>query len=151
MGSANSCNITNPLTWSIRNFDSVDSSGTNIVESGDENTLKLRKSTLPFKKNDLCNAKGTYIPTTSLKDELLPESAVKIYPNPTRDELFIELLTSNNAQTKVTIFDLTGRIIHTEKSNSEVLRINTPQFARGIYFVRVEQEGRFLTKKIVVQ
>lgn len=151
MGSANSCNITNPLTWSIRNFDSVDSSGTNIVESGDENALKLRKSTLPFKKNDLCNAKGTYIPTTGLKDELLPESAVKIYPNPTRDELFIELLRSNSAQTKVTIFDLTGRIIHIEKTNSEVLRIDTPQYARGIYFVRVEQEGRFLTKKIVVQ
>jgi Secretion system C-terminal sorting domain len=151
MGSANSCNITNPLTWSVRSFTSVDSSGTNIVESGDENALKLRKTTLPFKKIDLCSAKGTYTPSTSLKDELLPESAVKIYPNPTRDELFVELLTSNKAQAKVTIFDLTGRIIHVEKTNSDVLRIDTPQYARGIYFVRVEQEGRFLTKKIVVQ
>jgi Secretion system C-terminal sorting domain len=150
MGSPNSCNITNPLTWTIRNFVSVDSAGTTVVESGDENVLKLRKSALPYKKSDLCSAKGTYIPT-SLRDELLPESAVKIYPNPTRDELFVELLTGNKAQAKVTIFDLTGRIIHTEKTNSDVLRIDTPQYARGIYFVRVEIEGKFLTKKIVIQ
>jgi Secretion system C-terminal sorting domain len=150
IGNQNSCNITNPITWNVRNFNATESTGATITESGDENVLKLRKIALPYKKNDLCSAKGTYIPT-GIRDELLPDNAVKIYPNPTRDELFIELLTDNKAQAKVTIFDLTGRIIHTEKTNSDVLRIDTPQYARGIYFVRVEQEGRFLTKKIVVQ
>jgi Secretion system C-terminal sorting domain len=150
IGGQNKCNVTNPLTWTVRNFKAIESTGALITESGDENLLKLRKTSLPYKKNDLCSAKGTYNPT-SLRDELLPDSAVKIYPNPTRDEMFVELLTSNKAQAKVTIFDLTGRIIHTEKTNSDVLRINTPQYARGIYFVRVEQEGRFLTKKIIVQ
>jgi Secretion system C-terminal sorting domain len=150
MGGPNSCNITNPLTWSIRNFTSVDSTGTNITESGDENVLKLRKSNLLYKKNDLCSAKGTYIPT-GLREELLADSAVKIYPNPTRDELFVALFTDNKVQAKVTIFDLTGRIIHSEKTNSELLRIDTPQYARGIYFVRVEMNGKFLTKKIVIQ
>jgi Secretion system C-terminal sorting domain len=149
-GGQNSCNVTNPLTWSVRNFTGVDSTGMNITESGDESPLKVRKVAGIFKKADICIAKGTYIPT-SLRDELLPESAVKIYPNPTRDELFIELLTGNKAQSKVTIFDLTGRIIHTEKTNFDILRIDTPQYSRGIYFVRVEQEGRFLTKKIIVQ
>jgi Secretion system C-terminal sorting domain len=150
MGSPNSCNISSPLTWSIRSFTSADSTGTNITESGDENVLKLRKTALPFKKNDLCSAKGTYIPT-GLRDELLADSAVKIYPNPTRDELFVELFTDNKVQAKVTIFDLTGRMMHTEKTNSELLRIDTPQYARGIYFVRVEMDGKFLTKKIVIQ
>jgi hypothetical protein len=150
IGGQNKCNVTNPITWNVRSFKAVESTGATITESGDENALKLRKTTLPFTKNDLCSAKGTYIPT-GLRDELLPESAVKIYPNPTRDELFVELLTSKNAEAKVTIFDLTGRIIRIEKTNAQVIRIYTPQYARGIYFVRVEQEGRFLTKKIVIQ
>jgi len=70
------------------------------------------------------------------------EQSFGLYPNPASIYLTIE---NNTTMTRVEIFDLTGRIIHTENPNTTTSRMNVIDFSNGIYFVKVNGKfaGRF--------
>ena len=88
--------------------------------------------------------------TISINDLRLPDDAVKMYPNPAHDILFVEIPDFTEGVASAQIFDVTGRIIHSERTNFDLFRINTSRYAKGIYFLKVEIGGKFLTKKFVV-
>ena len=144
------CNIKAALNWSIRNFTAVDSSGLVILEGGDDNGGRTSKRASPiFTVQSICSAAGTYIPTSG-NDIRLPDNAVKMYPNPAHDILFVEIPDFTEGVASAQIFDVTGRLIHSERTNFDLFRLNTSRYAKGIYFLKVEIGGKFLTKKFVV-
>ncbi|MFA9220680.1 MAG: T9SS type A sorting domain-containing protein, partial [Sediminibacterium sp.] len=63
----------------------------------------------------------------------------QLYPNPASESLSILLNEKESAL--IEIFDQTGRRVHSEKSNAQVLKIemNVSQFSTGIYTVKVIQ------------
>tara|TARA_R110002049_G_scaffold90686_3_gene227157 strand:+ start:3471 stop:5252 length:1782 start_codon:yes stop_codon:yes gene_type:complete len=84
------------------------------------------------------------------EDEL--NASVKLYPNPTKDNLFIE----NNglvALEKIVIYDLSGRcIFKQDMSNaSRVTTINLNSVSKGIYFVNIHSDTTSITKRMVLE
>jgi hypothetical protein len=71
------------------------------------------------------------------------------YPNPTNGEFTIEL---NNGLPKVIeVMDLTGRVVKTIRTASDVSQVNLDGFAAGLYYVKVSSNNASETLKIVKQ
>lgn len=69
---------------------------------------------------------------------------VRLYPNPTTDNLLITISELTNANTTVSFIDLTGRVI--SKSNVEFSSagnafVNTSSLTAGIYIIKIESNN----------
>ena len=84
----------------------------------------------------------------SVKDYLFDN--IKIYPNPVRDEIFIENL-DDAGFTKLEIFDLYGRVVFTKKIKGQIsARINLKNLEiPGIYILKLNQANKYLSYKII--
>lgn len=69
----------------------------------------------------------------------------KIYPNPSSD--IINIKTNQNVK-QILLYDIQGREVYSSSENTENLKVN--QFNKGVYFLKIEAESGFITKKIVV-
>lgn len=66
---------------------------------------------------------------------------MNIYPNPTNDELYIELNKEINGL--IEIYDVMGKKMITKKiKNDKIIRINIKAYSNGIHFVKVIDEGK---------
>lgn len=77
----------------------------------------------------------------------------KIYPNPAREELFVEFPDANSDQYRVEFFDLSGKLIHQETltSNTTVLSIAVGNLAAGQYNLRVQSGNTLVNQLINIQ
>ncbi len=74
--------------------------------------------------------------------------ALTIFPNPTRDLVFI---ISNNEINEVEISDISGTILFSEKIINKKTKLQFSSFDTGIYFVKISQSnGMIFTKKIIL-
>lgn len=77
--------------------------------------------------------------TTSIDHEF--ETKLKVYPNPSNGIIHIEGLDNFTAE----LYDIAGNKI-AESHNSSV-----SCFISGIYFLKIESQGHFITKKIIIK
>ncbi len=78
-------------------------------------------------------------------------SSINLFPNPADNHLTIDL-GSNNKKVKVTITDITGKIIYTNISTyTQKVEVNTQDFATGIYVVQIQAADFIGNKKLVVE
>lgn len=71
---------------------------------------------------------------------------LKMYPNPAKNSLFIE--TALNSDINVSIINMLGKeVIKTKVINNSV---NVSNLASGIYLVKITEEGRTSTKKLII-
>lgn len=75
-------------------------------------------------------------------------TGLKVYPNPVSNgTLFIE--TAANAEKTVAIFDILGKqVLNTTTSNNA---INVASLYAGVYVVKITEEGKTATRKLVVR
>ena len=87
----------------------------------------------------------------SVKEEKSGIASVNIYPNPVSDMLNMSFLLDKSEDVTVKISDVTGRIIYSEKINSEggqnVISINTSSLSSGLYFVHINYNGQNISRK----
>ncbi len=80
----------------------------------------------------------------SVEDETLGN--VVLYPNPVEDILIIQ--TSGDLTEKIaTVFDITGKRVYNQKLLNNELNVSSLQ--NGVYFLRIESNGKRLIKKFV--
>jgi hypothetical protein len=83
----------------------------------------------------------------SVKDN----NRISFYPNPANN-YFTIALGSNNKKIKITITDITGKIIYTTTATeTQNIEVNIKDFAEGIYVVRIQTEDFLQTEKLIVQ
>ncbi|MGV7106692.1 S8 family serine peptidase [Flavobacterium sp. U410] len=75
------------------------------------------------------------------KEELL------VYPNPVSSGMILNIISSNNSEKKIQIFDLLGKQVLNANIVNE-LKMNIPQ---GIYIIKIVEAGLIITKKLVVK
>jgi alpha-tubulin suppressor-like RCC1 family protein len=79
-------------------------------------------------------------------EDINASEKIKIYPNPTNEVLLIEN-NSNSTIDKITLTDLTGKIVFDAKDS--LSKINMQNFESGIYILNISSENGIYNYKIV--
>lgn len=77
-----------------------------------------------------------------------------VYPNPTDEEVWVELALQNTAPVTLSLFDLTGRKVASQMVNGDFIQesVSVTDLPSGIYLLTISQEGEQLaTEKVLVR
>lgn len=80
-------------------------------------------------------------------------NTVGIYPNPAKDEFFIDFPKALNGKANVTIYDMSGKLVSTiEKVDTKTkTSISTSGINNGVYVVKIDALGYQASSKLVVK
>lgn len=76
---------------------------------------------------------------TEIVQQSAKSSELRVYPNPNTGSFVIE--TNNSIVKTIEIVDLTGRIIISEKTDSDMIKMNITDLANGVYHVRIKSDN----------
>lgn len=96
------------------------------------------------------------ISSVSVKEIAGQDFGIYVSPNPAND--FAELNVNSQIETKVSVevIDVLGKVVHSLKNvklndGENNIRLNTSDFAKGLYFINVSSERNKITQKLLVQ
>ena len=109
--------------------------------------------TVSISNNMGCNLEKTYTVDYETVIISVKGLSLKVYPNPVYEILNIDYNIVNIENAIIKIYDITGNTVSkTEINNSKgVLKINTSNFAEGMYFLQVENNEISKTIKFIKQ
>ena len=85
-------------------------------------------------------------PLESLKDNL------KIYPNPTKDFILIDLSkVTSDKETEICIYSLTGNLVKKSKSQDNLVMMNVEELLDGVYIISINSNGSYERQKLIIQ
>lgn len=85
-------------------------------------------------------------------EELEINSPIKIYPNPVKDLLTLDLSETNQTFTEINIFNALGEMVYQQKVASSITEINTNQLNSGIYFLLLkDNSGTSYSHRLIKQ
>ena len=88
---------------------------------------------------------------SSVKEDVEQKNSLEVFPNPAHDKIFIHL-KQNELLNEVSVYDVTGREIISEKNNfSSLISIDVSNLNTGIYLLRVKSNKATFVTKVVVQ
>ena len=85
-------------------------------------------------------------PISGLPDPNQPENLISTYPNPFDQYLYLE---TNDLNSNYSIYDLAGRKLKSGILNGPNTMLNTADFNKGVYLVKVSNETKDAVVKIV--
>lgn len=71
--------------------------------------------------------------------------AIKLYPNPTQDNLKI----MNSAGAQIDIYNVIGKLMLKNSIESSLQTIDISHFEKGVYFVQINNKGKRVIEKVV--
>lgn len=76
-----------------------------------------------------------------------------LYPNPTSGIVNVEFEMGNEQwkDAEIQIFDMYGKLLHTEPANDSTIQTDMSPFADGVYTFRIKTQDGVVTRKIVKQ
>ncbi|MEM6802430.1 MAG: T9SS type A sorting domain-containing protein [Bacteroidota bacterium] len=77
---------------------------------------------------------------TSIESPLRSLGAIKVYPNPSRDQVFIE--KEKEGEMKVSLRDMRGRILIEHTVSNSIDQLNLSQLPSGIYILNMRDENQ---------
>lgn len=86
---------------------------------------------------------------TSISNSRLNELPVTIYPNPTTGGV-CEVYCPLNEEVTLSVYDAAGRKLKEEKFTQQYF-LQTEEWERGVYFVRLVGDGKAVVKKLIVE
>ncbi len=75
-------------------------------------------------------------------------SGFKLYPNPAFNDV-VYITTEKNARKEVTVYDVFGEIVLTERILNTALNIS--RLVPGVYVLQVTEDSKTITRKLVVK
>ena len=92
-------------------------------------------------------------PTVSRVNELAENISIQLSPNPTPSEMTINLDSKTAKNLGVTILDLSGRSVITEKWQIQVgenkRSINLGNLTQGVYMLQITDNQDIVSKKVI--
>lgn len=91
--------------------------------------------------------------TVGVEDLKFDENDIMIYPNPTQNDLFIELTEQiqNYSDWKMEIYDVLTHKIHEEILSNSKAKIDVSNLPAGVYLVVLTNRSNRIVKKVVIQ
>ena len=84
---------------------------------------------------------------TLATDSFALGSKIKVYPNPTSGMINIDMKDLSFAKT--TLYDLNGKVLKSQSSDSTSSKINISDLAKGIYLLKIDTNNGSITKQII--
>ncbi len=79
-----------------------------------------------------------------------PLDAISVYPNPTENELFVDMKNIDADLTRIEILDLSGKVLQVASANQgAIMKMNTSNLAQGMYQIRIISDDYAVTKRFV--
>lgn len=80
-------------------------------------------------------------------DELRKNSSFVLYPNPSSEVLYIEILNNEFQNQVLSIRDISGKMIKQQLVNSSRIALDIEEFENGLYFLQISQFSKVFVKK----
>ena len=84
---------------------------------------------------------------SSIEENNALSNLISVYPNPFNDQ--VKINNETNISLEISILDVMGKVVSSDKSNSSIINFNTSELTQGIYFINVKNEKLSATYKIV--
>jgi len=81
--------------------------------------------------------------------QYLTENDFVVYPNPVSDQLTVSLRTNDFQVTNMAVYDINGKLVHTQAVNDNQIEMSTRALASGNYFLRLSDGKNSVTTKFV--
>ena len=78
-----------------------------------------------------------------------PNQCVEVFPNPAKDRINIRFAEAGEAS--VRLYDMTGRLVHSNVSNTQTFVISTQSLRQGVYTLVTNVDGKQQIDRIVVE
>lgn len=91
---------------------------------------------------------------TFTKNNIAFVNSLKIYPNPTKNSINIDLTASKQADFKISFFGVNGRVLMVKDYNKTATineSFDLSSLATGIYYMKIESESQNTTYSIIKQ
>ena len=89
-------------------------------------------------------------------DESLQQISFQIYPNPAEDHATIQFIVLQPSHVYIKVYDVSGKEIATllnedVEQGEHSLLLNTNQFSKGVYLVKMISDFGIENQKLIVQ
>ena len=85
----------------------------------------------------------------SLADNTFNE--MKVYPNPTEYIISIKFPSDQSiGKSTIRVFNVEGKLLHLENTNSKQVEVSLKEFANGVYFIKVTN-GPLLKNSVIIK
>ncbi len=96
------------------------------------------------------------IPVIGIAENQINPNDIIVQPNPFNDNLLISITTKNRSAVKLSIIDVLGKTVKTFEDKPNVIgeykiEYNGNELVSGVYFIKIEINNEFITKKIIKQ
>jgi hypothetical protein len=97
---------------------------------------------------EIINVSGTDVElsATGISEKNKLESTITVFPNPSSDYITINTAYKN---ANIQILNVLGETIYNNIEKNEITKVNTSEYAPGIYFVKVTADNKSQTTKFV--
>ncbi|CAM3760327.1 S8 family serine peptidase [Flavobacterium cucumis] len=112
----------------------------NVLDVGNQDGGIINSVTLNF-----CKVIPSVLSTT---DNIF--NSLKVYPNPAKGIVNIDLAGSVSGETVYELFDVQGRKVISKVSSNTVETLNIENLSGGIYLLTIENSGAKTTKKLII-
>ncbi len=80
------------------------------------------------------------------------KKSLKIYPNPAKDLIYIDFFNFNREKIYLSVYDVFGKELYNNSIlNNNKTTLNTSQYAKGIYFIKISSNSYQSVNKIVIE
>ena len=80
----------------------------------------------------------------------MEKKSINVYPNPATSTVNVKLV--DNSQANIQLFNLVGQVVMSEQVNGQdLVTLNVNNLNNGIYMLKVNQNGKVYTSKVVVR
>jgi hypothetical protein len=109
-----------------------------ITISGTPSTSGTANFSIDF-AGQICNFSMNVQPSIGVSEIATLNNQIRVYPNPTADQLFIETSKFKESSLDLVIYDMSGRVVKNEKIKylNSPLSINLSDLKAGIYNVQI--------------
>jgi hypothetical protein len=74
---------------------------------------------------------------------------ISVRPNPTTDNFTVTL--ADNTSARVQLFNIVGQMVYNQTTSEATLNVNVNNLTSGVYMLKVTQNGKTYTSKVVVK